>query len=189
MKLITATMVGLLALVGATTAARADVAALFADGHGGIGSNPGTAETAAGSGNQSTAGLGYGVGARLLIFEGYYDHTGFGGGAGVSRGILGLRGGFGTKDARLVLRAGGGVIEEQGGALSGRASGMPERSGEVGRVGAAFEGRVSPLFLVGIGVDGEAFSLPAAISPTGSVASIVGTDLFANFHLLFELGV
>jgi hypothetical protein len=188
-KVITATMVGLLALFGAATSARADVAALFADGHGGIASNSGGAEATSGNGNQSTAGLGYGFGARLLIFEGYYDHTGFGGGAGVSRGIVGLRGGFGSDDARLVLRAGGGVIEEQGGALSGRLAGMPERTGGVGRVGAAFEGRVSPLFLVGIGVDGETFSLPAATGPFGSASSTVGADIFANLHLLFELGV
>jgi hypothetical protein len=189
MKAITGTMVGLVALLGAASAARADVAALFADGHGALASNPGAGESTGGNGNQSTAGLGYGVGARLLIFEGYYDHTGFGGGAGVSRGILGLRGGFGSKDARLVLRAGAGVIEEQGGALSGRIAGMPERSGSVGRLGAAFEGRVSPMFLVGIGVDGETFSLPAAAGPFGSASSTVGSDIFANMHLLFELGV
>jgi hypothetical protein len=182
-------MVGLLALAGVPSAARADVAALFADGHGGIASNSGATETASGTGNQSTAGLGYGVGARLLIFEGYYDHTGFGGGAGVSRGILGLRGGFGSKDARLVLHAGAGVIEEQGGALTGRLAGMPERTGGVGRIGAAFEGRVAPLFLVGLGVDGETFSLPAATGPFGSSSSTIGTDIFANLHLLFELGV
>ena len=158
--------------------AEAKIAAVYASGQGGVQ-----------SGQDAGNGLGFTLGARLLIFDGYFDYMGFGQDVSVSRGILGLRGGFGTKDARLVLRAGGGVIEEQGGALSGRASGMPERSGEVGRVGAAFEGRVSPLFLVGIGVDGEAFSLPAAIGPTGSAASIVGTDLFANFHLLFELGV
>jgi hypothetical protein len=182
-------MVGLFALLGVASAARADVAALFADGHGALASNSGGTEPTSGNGNQSAAGLGYGLGARLLIFEGYYDHTGFGGGAGVSRGILGLRGGFGSKDARLVLRAGGGVIEEQGGALTGRIAGMPERTGSVGRIGAAFEGRVSPLFLVGIGVDGERFSLPAATGPFGSASPIVGTDIFANLHLLFELGV
>ena len=189
MKSVSATMAGLLALLGTATAARADVAALFADGHGGLGSNSGAAESTSGNGNQSNAGLGYGVGARLLIFEGYYDHTGFGGGAGVSRGIVGLRGGFGSKDARLVLRAGAGVIEEQGGALTGRLPGMPERTGGVGRIGAAFEGRVSPLFLVGLGVDGETFSLPSAIGPYGSASSTVGSDIFANLHLLFELGV
>ena len=60
-------MVGLLALAGANSAARADVAALFADGHGGIenaggGDMPGAAP--------STTGLGYRLGARPPIFTG-----------------------------------------------------------------------------------------------------------------------
>jgi hypothetical protein len=190
-KTITAATVGLLALVGSAGAARADVAALFADGHGGIESGGTSEATGAtgGNGSSPSAGLGYQLGARLLIFEGYYDHTGFGGGAGISRGILGFRGGFGTNDLRLVLRAGAGILDEQGGALSGRPPGMPDRRGEVGRVGAALEGRVARLLLVGFGVDGEAFALPAATGPYGSMPSTVGTDVFANLHLLFELGV
>ena len=182
-------MVGLFALVAATGPARADIAALFADGHGGIESGSGTYETSSTNANQSNAGLGYRLGARLLIFEGYYDHTGFGGGAGITRGIVGLRGGFGTNDVRLVLRAGAGVIDEQGGALSERLAGMPDRRGAVGRVGAALEGRVARLLLLGIGVDAETFELPAMTGAFGSASSTVGSDIFANLHLLFELGV
>jgi hypothetical protein len=188
-KTITGAMVGLFALAGGAGAARADVAALFADGHGGIESGAGTSEANGATGNQSNAGLGYRLGARLLIFEGYYDHTGFGGGAGITRGIVGLRGGFGTNDLRLVLRAGAGVIDEQGGALSERIAGMPDRQGAVGRVGAALEGRVARLLLVGFGVDGETFALPAMTGPFGSAPSTIGSDVFANLHLLFELGV
>jgi hypothetical protein len=190
-KTITATMAGLLALAGLTGAARSDVAALFADGHGGIESSPSSSETTTGANpsNPSPAGLGYRLGARLLIFEGYYDHTGFGGGAGINRGIIGVRGGFGSSDLRLVLRAGAGVIDEQGGALTGRMPGMPDRHGEVGRVGAALEGRVARLLLIGLGVDGETFALPGATGPFGSASSTVGTDVFANLHVLFELGV
>ncbi len=182
-------MVGFLALAASSGAAHADIAALFADGHGGIESGGGTSEANGANGSSSSAGLGYRLGARLLIFEGYYDHTGFGGGAGITRGIVGFRGGFGTNDLRLVLRAGAGIIDEQGGALSGRPPGMPDRRGEVGRVGAALEGRVARLLLVGFGVDGEAFTLPAATGPFGSMPSTVGTDVFANLHVLFELGV
>jgi hypothetical protein len=186
-KTIAATMVGLGALIGMCGAARADVAALFADGHGGIESGAGA--TDANGANPSAPGLGYRLGARLLIFEGYYDHTGFGGGAGVNRGIVGLRGGFGSNDVRLVLRAGAGVIDEEGGALSGRPAGMPDRRGGVGRVGAALEGRVARLLLVGLGVDGETYALPAMTGPFGSASSTVGSDVFANLHVLFELGV
>jgi len=185
MKSIIGAMVGLFALAGVSGVARADVAALFADGHGGI-ENAGAGETAGAA--PSTTGLGYRLGARLLIFEGYYDHTGFGGGAGVTRGIVGLRGGFGTNDVRLVLRAGAGVIDEQGGALTGHLPGMPDRQGAVGRVGAALEGRVARLLLVGVGVDGETFELPA-MTGSFSAPSTVGSDIFANLHLLFELGV
>jgi len=186
-KIITVAMVGLVALVGGVGGARADVAALFADGHGGIESGGAAAET--NGTTPSSTGLGYRLGARLLIFEGYYDHTSFGGGAGVNRGIFGLRGGFGTNDVRLVLRAGAGVIDEEGGALTGRLDGMPDRRGAVGRVGAAVEGRLARLLLLGVGVDGETFALPAMSGPFGSAPSTTGTDVFANLHLLFELGV
>jgi hypothetical protein len=123
-----------------------------------------------------------------LIFEGYFDYTTFGEGANVSRGIVGLRGGFGTRDVRLVLRAGGGVIEEAGGALTGRLPGTPDRRGVVGRVGAAIEGRVAPLLLVGFGIDGERFALPG---PTGRLSSdaVTGSSIFAKLHLMFEIGV
>jgi hypothetical protein len=189
MKTIIPAMAGLCALA-ASSSARADIAAVFADGHGGIESGAGTTEVnGANTSSSPSAGLGYRLGARLLIFEGYYDHTGFGDGAGITRGILGFRGGFGTNDLRLVLGAGAGIIDEQGGALSGRPPGMPDRRGEVGRVGAALEGRVARLLLVGFGVDGEAFTLPAATGPFGSMSSTVGTDVFANLHVLFELGI
>src|SRR6185369_14930301 len=77
MKSIAAVMVGLAGLVVATSTARADTVALFADGHGGIASG-GASETSAAA--PSTAGLGYRLGARVLLLEGYFDHTGFGGG-------------------------------------------------------------------------------------------------------------
>jgi len=180
-------MVGLAGLVVGARAANADVVALFADGHGGIASGGGAESAMA---MPTEPGLGYRLGARLLIFEGYFDHTGFGGGAGVSRGIVGLRGGFGFgRDFRLVLRAGAGAIEEQGGALTGRVPGTPERRGAVGRIGAALEGKVAPLLFVGLGIDAEEYALPSATGPFGTTASTYGSDIFANFHLMFELGV
>src|SRR4051812_27405969 len=102
----TIAMMSAVTLLGAARA-RADVAAAWVEGHGGM-ENSGADE------NGSIGGLGYQLGARLLIFEGYLDHTGFGEGAAVTRGIFGLRGGFGSRDLRLVLRGGLGVIDEQG---------------------------------------------------------------------------
>jgi hypothetical protein len=165
--------------------ARAEMAAVFAEGQGMEGSGSGT--TAGG-----LTGLGYRLGGRLLVFEGYLDHSDFGDGMAVTRGILGLRGGFGSRDVRLVLRAGAGVLEEDGGAVTGRTPGMPERSGPVGRVGGAIEARLSSLFLLGLGVDGETFALPAGGSLSTSTANtgvVTGTDVFANLHLTFELGI
>jgi hypothetical protein len=85
------------------------------------------------------------------------------------------------------------MLEEDGGAVTGRAPGMPERRGAVGRVGGAVEARLSSLFFLGLGVDGETFVLPAAgtsLSTSDMSAGVVtGTDVFANLHLTFELGV
>jgi hypothetical protein len=107
----------------------------------------------------------------------------------VSRGIVGLRGGFGTNKLRLVLRGGGGVIEEEGGALTGRAPAMPDRRGGVARIGAALEGRVAPLLLLGAGIDGETFVFPAATGPYGTPSATTGSSVFAKLYILFEIGV
>lgn len=177
---VTAALVGVLAV---PAAARADVAAVYAEGHGGVESGGATPLD-----GDTSGGVGFRLGARLLIFEGYYDYTNFGGSAAVSRGILGLRGGFGTRDLRLVLRAGGGVIDERGGALTGRGLDGSDHVGAVGRIGAAVEARVAPMFLVGLGVDGETFVMSGPSAP-GSSGAIVGSDVFANLHLLFEIGL
>lgn len=166
--------------------ARAEVAAVFAEGQGMEGSGSGTT-------GGGLTGLGYRLGARVLVFEGYLDHTAFGDGAAVTRGILGLRGGFGSQNVRVVLRAGAGLLEEDGGALTGRAPGLPERRGAVGRVGGAIEARLSSLFLLGLGLDGETFVLPASSgsfsTSTANTGAVTGTDVFANLHLTFELGI
>jgi hypothetical protein len=130
-------------------------------------------------------GLGFQLGARLLLLESYLDHTRFGEGASVTRGVLGLRGGFGTRGLRLVLRGGLGAVEERGGALSGRSPLVPERQGGVARVGVALETRVAPLLLAGFGIDGERFFLR---DPGGS-GYISGNDVFASLKLMFEVGI
>ncbi|HVV17466.1 MAG TPA: hypothetical protein VHH90_09710 [Polyangia bacterium] len=183
LRLATAITGALAAVLAAPAVARADVAAVYAEGHGGFESEGATPPNGASSG-----GLGFRLGARVLIFEGYYDYTDFGGSAAVSRGILGLRGGFGTRDVRLVLRAGGGVIDERGGALTGARLDASDHVGAVGRIGAALEARLAPMFLLGLGIDGETFIMSGPSTPRSSDA-IVGSDVFANLHLMFEVGL
>jgi hypothetical protein len=168
-------VVGAFVLLLASAPARADLAAVYAEGHGGSSSAAGVTDS----------GLGYRLGARLLIFEGYFDHTGFGEGMSVNRGILGLRAGIGPDRVRLVLRAGGGVLEERGGALTGPTLGIADRRGPVGRVGAAVEAKLAPMFYAGAGIDAETFRLPAV----PGAPSVIGSDVFLNLHLMFEVGL
>jgi len=135
--------------------------------------------------NVTDGGLGFQLGARLLLLESYLDHTRFGEGASVTRGVLGLRGGFGSQSLRLVLRGGLGVLEEKGGALSGRSPLVPERQGGVARVGVALETRVAPMLLAGFGIDGERFVL----RDPGGPGYITGNDVFASLKLMFEVGI
>lgn len=169
--------------LGAPRVARADIAAVDVEGHAGVTSGPGT-----GSPAENMGGIGFGLGARLLIFEGYYDYTNFGSGAAISRAIGGLRAGIGAGDIRLVLRVGGGLIRESGGALSGDSLGLGTNTGAVGRIGAALETRVAPACLIGLGIDGETFVLSGPSRP-GNDGLYTGSDVFGNLHVMFELGI
>jgi hypothetical protein len=179
MKRTIAIAVAAIAMMAAgSSVARAELVAAWAQGHGGMTSNSTETDVADG-------GLGFQLGARVLLLESYLDHTRFGEGAAVTRGVLGLRGGFGSRNLRLVLRGGLGVVEEKGGALSGRSPLVPERQGGVARVGVALETRVAPLLLAGFGIDGERFILRDPVGP----GNIVGSDVFASLKLMFELGI
>jgi hypothetical protein len=168
-------LIGCLAIGAiAFTASPADakVAAVYASGQGGVQ-----------SGAETGSGLGFTLGARLLIFDGYFDYFGFGQNVAVSRAILGLRGGFGTGDARLVLRGGLGAIREENGALTGP-YGAPSRTGAVARAGVALEARINPLLYLGFGVDGERYRFPA-----NTQSPQWGTDVLASLRVTFELGI
>lgn len=156
-------------------AARADakVIAVYASGQGGV-QNTG----------EDNPGIGVEVGGRVLIFDGYLDYMNFGSDQAVSRGIVGLRGGFGTHDFRLVLRGGAGAIREERGALSGALSGM-SRTGGVARLGAGVEGRLNPVLWLGFGVDGESYKF---VDNSIGVPS-EGSDILASMKLMFELGI
>jgi hypothetical protein len=186
--IVTSLMVAVGALAFSAAPARADLVAAYIQGHGGLGNNesPSRASSSGSSSGLSPA-LGFQLGARLLIFEGYYDRTAFGSGASVSRGIFGLRFGLGGQGLRLVLHAGGGVITEEGGALTGTTLGTGTRNGVVGRAGVALEKRLMPALWGGAAVDGEVFSLAAATSGTGPRTE--GQDAFFSLYLKFELGV
>jgi hypothetical protein len=177
LRIALAIAIACLTLAGSNVA-RAELVAAWAQGHGGMASN--SAET-----DVADSGLGFQLGARLLLLESYLDHTRFGEGASVTRGVLGLRGGLGSRNLRLVLRGGLGVVEERGGALSGRSALVPERQGGVARVGVALETRVAPLLLAGFGIDGERFILRDPATAT----NIVGSDIFASLKLMFEIGI
>ncbi|SRR6266540_1432471 len=159
--------------------AHADIAAAWAQGQGGMTNAPSESGAAMG-------GLGFQLGARLLLFEGYLDHTAFGEGASVTRGVFGLRGALGGRDTRLVLRGGVGAIQDQSGALTGRDPGLPERRGGVARAGVALETHLAPLLLAGLGIDGERFVLA---NPGPDAGYTQGSDIFGSLHLMFELGI
>ena len=69
-----------------------------------------------------------------------------------------------------MLRAGAGVLDEEGGAVTGHLAGTPDRRGAVGRIGGAVETKLSSDFLLGLGLDGETFSLPSegVAAPSGA---------------------
>jgi hypothetical protein len=170
-------------------AARADIIAAYLQGEGGLSSASADNGNRTGSPSSGNAGLGLQLGARILIFEGYVDYDNFGDGAAVSRGIIGLRGGFGTSGLRLVLRGGVGGLAEQGGALTARMPGVPDRHGFVARAGASLEAKVATALWAGIGLDSEAFTIATTTGGSLSNNAVHGTDLFATFRLLFEIGI
>ena len=187
MRRLLAPLIGAALLLAGAGVARADLAAVYLQGQGGLSSA--SAENGSHSSNPSSGvgALGLQLGARLLIFEGYVNYDRFGEDVAVERAILGLRGGFGTSSLRLVLRGGVGGMIEQGGALTVREPGVPNRRGVVARAGAALEGRLATALWLGAGIDSEVFYVSSG-SLFGDNA-VQGSDIFASLHLLFELGI
>ena len=177
-------------VAGSTRPARADIVAAYLQGHGGF-SSPHAEDSAATASAGSSSGLGVQAGLRLLIFEAYADHTSLGSGSSLTRGILGLRGAIGLGTWRLILRGGGGVISERGGALTGGLDGAPDRTGVVARAGAALEKKLARTLHAGFGVEGEVFDLITGqeIGGTGAATQITGSDVFVTLHLKFEIGI
>jgi hypothetical protein len=80
-------------------------------------------------------------------------------------------------------------LVEEGGALTERLPGVPDRRGFVARAGASLEGRLANNFWLGAGLDTEAFTLGTSTGGAFGSSSVHGTDLFASLRLLFELGI
>ncbi len=180
-------VIAALAAIVITFSARgadAKVAALYASGQGGVQQN----------GVENMPGVGFELGARLLIFDGYIDFMNLGQKESVTRGVLGLRAGIGSRDLRLVLRAGVGGIRDENGALAGNWAISGTRTGGVARAGIGMDVQLDPLFYLGFMVDAEAFIFPGwnnigAGSTKGPCSCQEGTDVFATFKLTFELGI
>jgi hypothetical protein len=168
--------------------ARAEIVAAYMDGYGGLSSHP-SGDSATSSRSGATPGLGFEIGARVLIFDAYFDRVAFGDGRGTSRGILGLRGGLGLGSLRLVLRGGVGVLLEQGGALTGADAATADRHGLVARAGVAVEKRLDPkVFAIGLALDGEYFILDSlGGAPPGTRNQ--GSDILGSLRVKFEIGL
>jgi len=180
-------MVSVLALTAAP--ARAEIVAAYVQGQGGV-SSPRTGTDPGGSG-ASTPGVGVQGGVRLLMFEGYGDYMSFGGGVTTTRAIFGLRGALGLGSFRLIVRGGGGILKEEGGAVTGQALGVPAREGFVARAGVQLETKFAPTLLGGFGLDAETFSLAETGADVAATLSErkTGSDIFGSVYLKFELGI
>ena len=186
-KVAAGVVVGAAVMALGAAPARAEIASVYLGGYGGLTSHP-SGDPNAGA-NALTPGLGLELGARLLIFDAYVDHSAFLEGRGVTRVIAGLHVGFGVAGLRFRLRAGVGPVFEQGGALAGTVADTRDRHGLVARAGVAVEKRLSPKVLaIGLGVDGEYFTLDAASGEPSTVHS-QGSDVLASLRLRFELGI
>jgi hypothetical protein len=172
MKKLVLAIVAAVTLMLAAPHAEAKLAAIYGGGFAGFMNE-----------NNHDAGLGLTAGARVLIFDGYIDYTSFTANESVSRAILGLRAGIGSR-MRLVLRGGVGTIYEQHGALAGP-PGAPNRAGGVARGGAALEGAIAPMLYLGFGFDAEHFQF--ADNSLGIPTE--GNDIFAALRATFEIGI
>ncbi len=107
----------------------------------------------------------------------------------MTRGILGVRARLRIGDElRLVLRGGGGMLAEHGGALTAATLGIGDRRGVVARAGVALEKRLARgEFIGGVALDGEVFSLQKSASAISE--RVQGGDVFLSLRIRFELGI
>jgi hypothetical protein len=159
---------------------RADLFSVYLQAHGGYGG--GETEELMPGGNEPALGpaLGLQAGARLLMFEGYVDHTEMVRTGSVERAVFGVHGGLELLKTRLSLRAGVGALSEEDGALAGVEMEGIERVGILGRVGGAIDREITSRLYLGVGLDAEAYALEDDRR---------GYDVMGNVRLSFELGI
>jgi hypothetical protein len=164
--------------------ARADLAGIYLQGHGGYGGSTASELEPGGDEPALGAALGAEVGLRVMAFGLYLNYDRHFQRGSIVRGILGFEGDVGFAGFKLSGRAGAGLILDRDGLLMGRAG---NHSGVVGRAGIALDRRLSPGLWLGFGVDGEYFALKDDSGVESSVHT--GADIFASLRLTFEMGI
>ena len=184
---VVALVVATLLMMLAARSARADLLAAYAQGYGGVSNS----EPNGGTTSDPSLAIGVQAGARIFGLELYGDYTSLDRNAAIERAILGLRLGFQlTEPTRLELRGGGGVIAEQGGALTGPLGAL-DRAGFVARVGVNLERKLVPMLFIGAGVNAEVFTLAPGDTAVAAVNTgwQKGMDVLGSLHLKFEIGI
>ena len=164
-------------LGGLERTAQADVANVYAKAQGGTLSNDAVDPSAA---------LGWQLGGQLFFLEAYANQTYLDSDVWARRLVIGpvIDFDIGTK-WELTLRAGIGLLQERGGALTGNVAATDTRNGVVARIGGSLERSLSRLVSAGVAVDAERF----AVDDTGLFESDSGEAFFLSGFLKFELGL
>lgn len=169
------------------TPARADIASVYVQGNGGVASGHVNGVPEGNAAPEYEGALGGQLGARLFVGEAYIDHAAFARNRGITRYVLGARGGLGVGGLSLFGRAGVGYLDERGGALAGGS--MVDRHGLVARAGGGLESSLGSGFFLGGAVEAEYFR----VSPNGTSMfgdeSRTGTDMFGYMYLKLQIAL
>jgi hypothetical protein len=173
--------------VTAPTAARADVMALYLQGHGGY---AGTSVAQILPGADASLGplLGAELGARLMAFDLYVNMDDYLDRGTVTRAVFGLAADVGVAGWRLSGRLGAGMLWEKHNVF-GDMSTETDRSGVVGRVGVQLDRKLSGGLYVGLGIEGEYFAIKPTSDAVLDTSVHTGADILGSLHLRFELGI
>jgi len=151
--------------LASASAARADVARVYAQGQATMG---------------EAAGLGIRAGAQVMMLEAYVDRTAHFRGSTITRVVGGVVMNLPLGLVMIGGRAGIGWVTDQDGGLDGDAQ-FGERNGYVARVGGVLKLRASRMFAVGLLLEEEYFAVRDAqdrgTNTTGALFLEVGLGL------------